>query len=175
MQVFENLEKRKKRSSQSQGAGAEEPKQEGPELEEDRASPPGPHAPQSGGVGVSTRRASYVTVSPLSAPSLHLSNLICSPSLLTPFSRFLFPSLSLSFNLSHLISSSISPPSFLSLSLFPPCPSLLISPTSSHSPSLLLPLSLAFSVCPLPSFSLCSSPSPFLSVAAVHSAALLLL
>lgn len=65
MHVFEKLERRKKRSSQSQSGAPEEPKQEGPELEEDRASPPGPHAPLSGGVGVSTRRASYVTeVSP---------------------------------------------------------------------------------------------------------------
>ncbi|KAG5836113.1 hypothetical protein ANANG_G00251150 [Anguilla anguilla] len=64
MHVFENLEKRRKRSSQSQGLGPEEPKQEGPELEEDRASPTGPHAAQSGGGGVSTRRASYVTEAP---------------------------------------------------------------------------------------------------------------
>ncbi|XP_061075888.1 histone-lysine N-methyltransferase SETD5 isoform X2 [Conger conger] len=64
MHVFENLEKRKKRSSQSQGAAAEEPKQEGQELEEDRASPTGSHTAQSGGVGVSTRRASYITEVP---------------------------------------------------------------------------------------------------------------
>ncbi|KAI1890457.1 hypothetical protein AGOR_G00153900 [Albula goreensis] len=64
MHVFENLEKRKKRSSQSQGAAVEEPKQEAPELEDDRASPSGTHTTQSGGVGVSTRRASYVTEMP---------------------------------------------------------------------------------------------------------------
>ncbi|KAJ8400635.1 hypothetical protein AAFF_G00394040 [Aldrovandia affinis] len=62
MHVFENLEKRKKRVSQS--LSGEEPKQEGPELEDDGATPPGGHGPQSGGFGVSTRRASYATEVP---------------------------------------------------------------------------------------------------------------
>ncbi|KAJ8367407.1 hypothetical protein AAFF_G00318100 [Aldrovandia affinis] len=60
MHVFENLEKKKKRMSQSQRTAGEEPKQEDPEMEED--TPPGGHSAQSGAVGISTRRTSYVTL-----------------------------------------------------------------------------------------------------------------
>ncbi|KAG7478392.1 hypothetical protein MATL_G00080060 [Megalops atlanticus] len=67
MHVFDNLEKRKKRTGPSQErcqGGAEEPKQEVPDLEEDSASPAGTLAAPSSGVGVSTRRASYATETP---------------------------------------------------------------------------------------------------------------
>ncbi|XP_018581399.1 histone-lysine N-methyltransferase SETD5 isoform X2 [Scleropages formosus] len=69
MQVFENLEKRRKRGSQIQdrsqgsGTGVEESKQEDAELG-DSTAPLAGTVPMPTGVGVSTRRASYFTEAP---------------------------------------------------------------------------------------------------------------
>ncbi|XP_030632452.1 histone-lysine N-methyltransferase SETD5 isoform X2 [Chanos chanos] len=70
MHVFENLERRRKRVSQNQDkpaqGGAEDVKQESPELEEGAASPPpvgNPASNTGAGGGVSTRRTSYTTES----------------------------------------------------------------------------------------------------------------
>ncbi|MFT7801152.1 SET domain-containing protein 5 isoform X1 [Arapaima gigas] len=69
MQVFENLEKRRKRGSQTQdrnqssGTGVDEPKQEAAEMA-DSTTPPAGTVPFPVGVGVSTRRTSYFTETP---------------------------------------------------------------------------------------------------------------
>lgn len=60
MQAFDSLERRRRRPGGGGGGGGEDPKQEVGEPEDDAGSPTTPH---STGVGVSTRRTTYVTVS----------------------------------------------------------------------------------------------------------------
>ncbi|XP_062312223.1 histone-lysine N-methyltransferase SETD5 isoform X3 [Osmerus eperlanus] len=77
MHVFENLDKRKRRATQggaSTGGGAEEAKQEGSPSEEGAVNPSGGNpAPHSTGMGVSTRRTTYV-----SEPTVELDKTLAS-------------------------------------------------------------------------------------------------